>query len=181
MPYRAPQIPDIRHPLKQFREIANDVTHEEVLNFVEEEKREFIRRIKRQDFESFHIHPLSPRWFTKKENANVDTRVMIATGHYIRSIKIFTRQESRKKLLIHVGFNRRTLARNLKGQPIPFPLYKLARVQEHGSEKTKVPPRPHWRPHYRGMAERAVPLRERIRGKIRRETLRRVGPPIRPL
>lgn len=181
MPYKPPQIPKIKYALKQFEEIAWEVTLEEVVAFAEREKQEFIRRIKRQDFQSFRATPLSPKWLGKKERAGVDTRVMIATQHYIRSIQMFTRKEDRKKILLHIGFDRRTLARNLKNQPIPYPLYKIARVQEHGSEKMKVPPRPHWRPHYTRMGERARPLREKIKGKIRRETLRRVGPPIRSL
>ncbi len=179
MPYKPPQIPNIPKALKRFQKIAWTVTSAMVLDFVEDERQRFIRRIKRQDFESFRILPLSPRWLKKKIAAGVDDRVMIATGHYLRSIKVFTKAHRDTLLDIRIGFDRRTLARDFKGHTIPFALYKVATVQEKGSVKAKVPARPHWEPHKKDMKVRAKPYRLKIKSKIRRETLKQVGSPIR--
>jgi hypothetical protein len=47
-------------------------------------------------------------------------------------------------------------------------------VQEFGSLKMKIPPRPHWRPFIKDVRERAIPLRKTLAVKIAKRVNREV-------
>jgi hypothetical protein len=177
--FKQPHIPNVPRILQKVGEIAVDVTHGRVLAWAHVERDRFVNEVKGQRFRSFDIHPLTPRYYRRKVSKRADRRVMIATGHMLRKIDVFERRDSRFQTTIHVGFHRLSLARDLDNHVVPYPLYKVALVQEKGSRKMKIPPRPHWKIHLDAMRGRAVDLRRLIQRDIRSESLRRIGAPLR--
>ena len=175
--YKKPHIPDLSHVLRGIGEIASEIVEEEVESFAVAERDSFVRRIKRQEFQSFNATPLTRLWLRRKIMARADKRVMIATGHYIRSIKIQRRRVGRRGRTIFVGFDSRLMPRDLDGRIVHVEggMNKIAWVHERGSAKMKVPPRPHWEPHRLQMVERARGVRKRIKRRIGREARSRFG------
>lgn len=171
---KAPHIPKFSKLVKAF-EGAQEIVDEEVTQFAEDERDSFVSQVEAQNFPSFNVTPLNPVYLARKLKLKLDSRVMMRTGYYINHVKVFHRRTGKRSKVIHVGFHRRALARDEHGQRTPFLLYKLAWVQERGSAKAHVPPRPHWQPHFQGMHRRAVPLRKRIKRRIR-ANVRKVMP-----
>ena len=175
--YRASHIPDFQQFIRIVRDTVKTAPLQMIHEFAGAELQRFKKRILKQEFKSFKEIPLSPAWVARKLRAHRDLRVMLATHHYTNSIKIFTRKGADGATLVYIGFDKRANARNLKGEVIPFKLYKLARVQEYGSAKANVPSRPHWRPHLMEMKQRAVLARKKmvkrmvttIKGRMRKE------------
>jgi len=161
--YREPQIPNFGAIAQTVRTEATRAAESVVHDFAESERIKFQTRIRRQEFESFDAFPLTPRWYQKKKAAGADLRVMIATRHYLEEIKVITERNSNVSVTVYVGFDEMDRTRDLEGNIVPYPLYKIARVHEHGSVKMHVPARSHWRPFYEEMHERSGEVRERIR------------------
>jgi len=161
--YQRPHIPDFNKLVQTVSTVANEVASTAVQSFAEQEREAFVRRIEQQDFQSFDAAPLTPRYAAWKAKKGLDPRIMIATGWYKGKIETFKRKNSKLSTTFHVGFKARTLARDEKGQRVPFPLWKVARVHEKGSVKMHIPARPHWRPHLKTMAMHAAPVRTGIR------------------
>ena len=163
-------IPDFRKFAKRFKKTAESVAWESVYDLADTERDLFANRILFQDFEDFRVifYPesqtnLSPRWLRRKEIAGADSRTMLATHHYLRSIGVFT---NREKGQIRVGFHPSAHARNLKGETVSILLKDMARVHEFGSLKANIPARKHWRPHLTSMKSRAPKVRAWIKKRI---------------
>jgi hypothetical protein len=147
-----------------------------IREFTDKEREEFVRALRHQDFPAFQEIPLSPAWLARKARKNRDLRTMIATGHYINSIRVFrkdsVRMDGTRTFLFHVGFEKDALARDLDGRTVNFPLRLVAAVQEKGSAAAHIPPRPHWEPQRRRISARAPALRQRIGIKVAQQVRR---------
>lgn len=175
-----PHVPDFRSIARELRRVANESTFEAVRDYADGERKQFVRKIEAQAFPSFRevFYPesgtnLSPAWLARKERKGRDLRTMIATTWYKRNIKTFTRKARLKgePTLVKVGFDKRTLARDLDGRITPVPLWLVATYNEHGSLDGKLPARPHWRPHLDTMQSRAPRTRKQVR-EVVKEALR---------
>lgn len=164
---RKSHIPNFRRVAEAIGEIAQAVAEEEVETFAEEERETFVEEVKRQRFPDFNAAPLNPHYRARKIKQGLDPRVMIRTGHYLDSIQVFMRRDTKRRVMFHVGFHKRARVRDDKGKPLPFLLRHLARVHEEGSAKLNIPRRRHWRPHYEAMRGRAPRVRARIRAQVR--------------
>lgn len=172
---KAPQrarIPNIRPLLRVVEETVVEVAAAMAAEFMEDEAESFKERILEQRFRSFVAiyYPksgtnLSPRWLRRKELAGADSRTMVATGHYVRRIRVFSRKHLRGREW-RIGFGAQDQARNLEGKPIPLALDLLAKTHEFGSVKASIPARPHWRPYAKHtFAPRAAKLRKLVWGR----------------
>lgn len=169
---KKPHIPKLGSALVKAGKVARSIAESTVRDFARTQRDRFVERIEAQDFPSFQVvfYPesgtnLSPRWLARKAAKGADDRTMIATGHYIAQIRVF-RKTVGKSLRFRVGFHPSVRARNLDGQTVPATLDLVARVLEHGSQKMRIPPRPHWEPHLKLMQKEAV--------KVRLTTARRI-------
>jgi len=160
--YQKPQIPPFRRIAQTFNRIAKQTAFDLIMEFAGERCAMFKRRILDQDFDSFATTPLTEQYLARKASANADLRTMVATQHYVDSIKVLTRRNEDGSITIYIGFDSRTLARNLDGKIVQFPLYAVAAVQEDGSEKANIPPRPHWKPELGRIRAAAPRVRRRI-------------------
>lgn len=170
--YKKPHIPPFRQIARVIIETANEVLDEEAEAFAEEETELFKDEIRRQTFSAFRRFPLSLGYLRRKQLANADERVMIATGWYLQNIRVWRHRDPAARpraRWFRVGFHPQIRARNLKGQRMPIHLNRVAWVQEKGSAKMNIPSRPHWKPHYDQMRTRAPAVRTRIRNRIVRE------------
>ncbi len=160
-------IPPFRRVLAALSATAVQETEREVAAFAEEERGTFVRRVERQDFPDFDASPLNPKYRATKIRLGLDPRVMIRTHHYLDSIQVFRERQTKYRTRFRVGFAKNEMARDAKGQRVPYPLWKLAAVQEHGSVKMHIPRRRHWKPHYEAMRGRAPRVRARVRRLVR--------------
>lgn len=181
MSYKPPKTPKLRSILKKVATVARDVAEVETLAFASAARRSFVGRIQDQDFPSFRVvfYPesgtnLSPRWLARKEAKGADPRTMIATGHYVSQIRLF-RRTTKAGVTFRVGFHPRARARDLDGNTQKATLNLVARVLEHGSQKMRIPPRPHWEPHSKLLAKQAVAARVRIAKKVVKAIRREIG------
>jgi len=168
--YKKAHIPAIRKVSQTLNRIAKQTAFDVITTFAEERCATFKQRILDQDFKSFETTPLTDQYLARKASANVDLRTMIATHHYIDNIKVLTRRDDDGSITIYIGFNRRTLARNLKGETVQFALYEVAYVQENGSEKAHIPPRPHWKPELDRIRAASPKVRRRIEKIVTKAT-----------
>jgi hypothetical protein len=159
------KLPPWRKLEKAIRAAVEDHAEKLVTDWAMEEKRAFIERIKKQKFASFKKKPLSPKYLARKIAKGADRRTMIATGHYIRSIKLF-RTRSGKRLLLRIGFPPNAKAHDLDGKRTTTPLAITIRANELGSAARNIPPRPHWRPFRLEMKARAKKLRIQIKKAV---------------
>lgn len=175
--YKPSHVPDFRQFTQTVKAIVPRTAERMVYAFAKAECRTFKSRIRHQTFRSFITTPLTAKWLSRKAAAGADQRVMIATKHYVRSIRVFTKR-TKRGVVIRVGFHPNTLARDLQHRVVQIPLWKLALVHEHGSAKMNIPPRPHWRPFKREMElQRVRPLRKTITREcihLVRQHLRRI-------
>jgi hypothetical protein len=176
MPYKASKIPSFTKTLRPFIASARTIAHAAVTEFGAEQAEAFQAAIRDQVFADFTriFYPesgtnLSPRWLAKKELHHADSRTMIATGHYVKSIRHFTRYGRRGALTVRIGFHQASKARNLDGSiASDMTLNRLARIQEFGSIKTNLPPRKHWRAFMPSVRAAGRPLRREILARIMR-------------
>ncbi len=172
--YKKPHIPDFGRVRRAFKS-AKQIVAEEVEAFAEEQRDDFQQRIEEQDFPSFDASPLSPAYAKYKARMGLDPRVMIATGYYKDAIKVFSRKNRDGSVTYYVGFHKRELARDHKGERVPITLVKLAWVHEKGSVEMNVPARPHWSPHLALMHARAGARRDLIRKRVRAQVKKKLG------
>ena len=165
MAYKKPQIPNLRAAFKAVAKTVPPAVEKAVDAWMEEQRLDFIDRIQKQRFVSFRVilYPesgtnLSPRWLAVKAAYGADLRTMIATGHYVSQIKLWKSGKGRDRRY-RIGFHANTKARDLNGHVVDFPLWRVARVQEFGSDAAQIPPRPHWRPYANLMRRRAPAAR----------------------
>jgi hypothetical protein len=179
---RKPQIPNARAIFARAKRVAEDVLVEGLEDWGDEIRDEFVERIEEQSFASFQeiLYPesgtnLSPSWLDRKEAAGADLRTMIATGHYIDSIRVFKRHDRKeKKWVIRIGFHHSAKPRDLEGRTVDIEipgtgikgLTALAIVHELGSIKANVPARPHWGPHRALVRKDARKKRRELRREI---------------
>lgn len=175
-----PHVPDFRQVVRDVRRVANAEVFEAVRDHADAERERFVTMIETQAFPSFQeiLYPesgtnLSPAWLRRKESKSADLRTMIATGWYKSNIKTFTRKARRKgeRTLVKVGFDKRTLARDLDHRITDVPLWLVATYNEHGSLDGKLPARPHWGPFLDSMRSRAPRTRRAVRERVK-EALR---------
>lgn len=172
--WKKPHIPDVRAILKKAGKVAREEAIEGIYAWADEQREAFIVKIEDQFFASFKriYYPesgtnLSPQWLRRKELAGADLRTMIATGHYVSSIKLWRKgRKARGPYEVRVGFHPRAQARNLDGSIAPVLLTKVARTHEHGSIEANIPPRPHWGPHGNVMRKQAPKARMAISMRI---------------
>lgn len=160
--YQKPKIIPFQTIARTLRSEALPEAERRVAQFARAEMELFKRRIKRQEFIAFITTPLSHAYLSRKIAAGADSRVMIATGRYLRKIKMFRRAEGSRSVVLHIGFPEDALAFDMYGNVTGFHLWEVALVQEHGSAAAHIPARPHWGPHRDEMAQRAVAVRTRI-------------------
>lgn len=161
-------IPSFKHAAALMVKVGHEIAEVEMAAFAEAEKNRFQQRIRRQNFPAFHQIPLSKLRLDQKAALGLDLRVMIATSHYVNSIKVRRRRFLNGTVQYHIGFHPSTRARNPDGSLAPITLEEVARVQEYGSHAANVPPRPHWRPHLQEMAGRAMVVHRRIAAQAAR-------------
>ena len=172
--HKKPKVPDFGRVVRAFKD-AKAVLEEEVRDFADEQAEDFKARIEDQNFPAFNATPLSPRYAERKEKLGLDPRIMIATGHYYKAIRVFQRKNRDGSITYYVGHDNRARARDHKGDIIPIFLNTLAAVHEKGSSKMNIPPRPHWQPHYALMHSLAESRRDAIRARVRTTVKRRLG------
>ena len=97
-------------------------------------ERSIKRRIRQQTELSWAA--LNPDYLEYKRKNKLDTRKLIATGAYVRSIN--SRQTSKDSWVVDVP--------NRKHRPSNLTFRQLARIHEFGSITKNIPARPHWAP-----------------------------------
>jgi len=156
MAYRRSTIPKIQ-PLADALGKSVDERFEDLLHaYAKDCLKGFREAIRQQQFTSFVEVPLSPSYAHFKEAVGLDERTMIATGTYVRNLRVWRGVNAEKGIEFHVGFREGAMAVDRDGEETDFPLWKLALVQEFGSLNGNVPPRPHWMPYFRRL-RRAMP------------------------
>lgn len=85
----------------------------------------------------FKLHPLSHKYFMEKVRKGLDLRILIATGDYVKSIKVIRAEDKELGVIYQVGFPKRLH----KTSKVTFE--QLANWLEFGTKK--MPARPHWR------------------------------------
>ena len=173
MAWKQPHIPEMKTVLTKAGAVARDESKAAIEDWADEQRELFIVKIEDQTFTSFQriYYPesgtnLSPRWLRRKEIVGADLRTMIATGHYIASIKLWKKKTKRNGVEFRIGFHPKAQARKLDGSTAPILLSDVARVHEFGSVKGNVPPRPHWGPHGNVMRKAAPKTRRMISTRI---------------
>lgn len=173
-------VPDFKAVASELRRVVPEATFEAVKTYGDAERLRFIDKIEKQAFQSFQeiFYPesgtnLSPGWLARKERKARDLRTMIATGWYIKNIKLFTRKARLKgePTLVKIGIHPNTLARDLDGKTTDVPLWLVATYNEHGSLDGKLPARPHWGPHLDTMHSNAPRTRRAVLKAVKK-TLR---------
>lgn len=163
MAYKKSQVPNLAEKLKKIKTDTVAYVNSEIKKFANQECAGFKAAIKAQDFEAFHRRPLSAARLAEKAAAGADLRVMIATHHYVNSIRVFFRKSRNLNGgTFRIGFHHNAHARTLDGAIAPILLQDVARIQENGSRARKLPPRPHWGPYLRDMVPRATVFRARL-------------------
>lgn len=165
MPPRKSHIPKFRTATASLRK-AKKVADRHVHDFALAEAERFRLRIKEQNFASFARIPLSPITLKRKETLHLDLRTMIATGHYVDSIKVL-RWVDGKMIRYKVGFTDAARAVDADGRRTKLLLNDLAAIQEHGSAAQHIPARPHWGPHLRDMHQRATVVVSAIQNAVK--------------
>lgn len=141
--------------------IATERLEKDTTAFAMQEKQGFIQRIKDQKFPSFKKYPLSPKYLAKKKKAGADLRTMIASKHYVQSIKLF-RSRKDGDLKLRIGFAPYAKAWTMTGEKTKIPLSVVIRANELGSAASNLPPRAHWGPYRREIKKRAVKMRKKF-------------------
>jgi len=103
--------------------------------------------------------PLSPKYLAMKERTGLDTRILIASGKYVRSIKSIRTVDEDKGVMYSVGPVGKTANK--------IPLTLLARWLEYGT--TKMPAREHWRPAWSIFLSKVSNTKKKLKTEILRE------------
>lgn len=172
--WKPPHVPDLKAVLKTAHNVAREEALFAIEDYADDQRDIFVSKIEEQRFASFKVifYPesgtnLSPQYLKRKIAADADERTMIATGHYVASIRVFRKGKAhRGPVEFRIGFHHSTQARNLDGSIAPIKLARVAWIQEHGSVKAKIPARPHWGPHANVMRRGAKKAREGVNIRI---------------
>lgn len=172
MAYRKSQIPDFPACAKQVARAGNARLRSLLDQYAEHTRKDFVERIEDQRFASFRVimYPesgtnLSPQWIERKTAKGADLRTMIATGHYIASIRVFRKLDQKKLAGIwRIGFDPREKARNLDGERQAITLNEVALIHEHGNAQT--PARRHWGPNANRLLREAPAVRRHMKVEI---------------
>lgn len=135
----------ITRALGNVRQVFEQQGHQTCGEFVDELK----FRIASQSFN--HV-ALNVGYKQGKIRARLDPRILIATGEYLNSIMYEQLEETGPDVAFICGVRRGT------HQPSGLPVHVLARIMEYGAVRQGrrvIPPRPHWRPMFATMRERA--------------------------
>lgn len=152
---------------------APAVLEKAVRGFADTERDSFRDAIFRQGFKSFAAHPLSEKYLARKRALRRDERVMIATRHYVNSIKVHRERMDDRSVVYWIGFDPDAIAWDLHMRPTQIRLNTVARIHEYGApgglspSAQRIPARPHWGPHLKAMRGRAPDTRRAIRRAVR--------------
>ena len=98
--------------------------------------------------QKYFLPPLNKQYLERKRKLGLDLRKLIATGEYIKAIRVKLNGVNLKDLKITYEVSPpRTRIKPSKLNPRPsakMTYEKLARIHEYGTRK--IPARPHWRP-----------------------------------
>jgi len=112
-------------------------------------------------------YPLDKDYLDRKVGEGNDPRPLIATGAYLRGIKV-QRVKQGTLTAWHVRMKRGI------HKPSGMPYNRFARLMEYGSAAHGLPPRSHWRQAWKIVKEKHSKLRETIRAQALREALRKI-------
>jgi hypothetical protein len=142
-----PVIPPFKQVAALIQRSVKTVVVPAITREVEAEAARFQRTIRMQRFPAIRRIPLSPRWAAFKRRKGLDSRTLIATGHYVRNLRAVHVFDRRMRAHTwHVGAPAGMRARTPDNKTANITLQELAAVQEFGSRT--VPARPHWRPFW---------------------------------
>jgi len=158
--------PNVAKVLSAFRDRAVTIATKDIRGFAHEEQRGFVKRIEDQNFQSFSRPYLSWATLAKRRKRGITSRkVLIARGRYVDNIRVHERPRPKDRahdFLIGVHEDVR-VADPDTGAPTDLPMTWIAKVNEVGSEKLRIPARPHWWPYFIEMLHQRVPaLKKRI-------------------
>lgn len=181
MAYRASSIPDFPALGRKLSKAAHARLIGLMDEYAEGVRDDFVERIEQQRFASFRVilYPesgtnLSPQWIRRKAAKGADLRTMIATRHYMESVRVNRRLPRGKHMGVwRVGFDPRTYARDLDGDITRITLNDVALIHEHGNSQT--PARPHWGPNLRRLVREAPGVRKSMKREIRKAIKGAVG------
>lgn len=126
----------------------------------------------------FELAPLKKSYVRWKKRRGLDTRILIATGRYWKSIEIqkvngIVRRKGRKgaivlkrpdkgddgfkdvAYIVTVPDKMHPALPGKKGKGLPYKV--LQKILEYGSRKAHIRPRPHWRPTWQDFKKRGRP------------------------
>lgn len=120
--------------------------------------------------------PLNATYKRRKERAGLSTKILIATGEYLKQIRVFRADRE--------TWTCRPTPRRVKRSPLaPNRVSKLtyqalAVIHEHGVDRgrVKIPARPHWAPTKRKFSERAEEIGVELREAFGRHLAKEIGP-----
>ena len=158
-------IPPFAVIARAFRQ-AERTFLDDVREFAEERKRRLVQRIEAQGFASFELHPLSASWLARKNAAGADSRVLIATHHYLDNIIVEVVQKGPHHWTVCVYPDPDAKAKDLNGKITDTPLQLVARTLEFGSASRGIPPRPHWGPFIRETKDEVRDFRKQEAAKL---------------
>lgn len=171
MAYKRSSIPNFKTVTAPLRQVFPKVV-EAVRQFADDERKDFIARIKLQAFPSFDTTPLSKAWAEEKARLHLDGRTMLAMHTMVDHIQIFVESESSTFTTVAIGFDEAEKAVDVRTkEKTKFALSLVALVQEKGSAKANIPPRPMWEPQQKVIEKHAVDLRKRITENLLRGLL----------
>lgn len=162
MLFKKPSIPVFEKMVAPLRAVPK-AAMKQIRSFAGREALIFKHKIENQEFESFDATPLSDEWLAFKIKNNLDLRTLIATKNFINHIRVFVKKTGPHTTTVYIGFDEEDKAIDpITKEKTPFHLYILAAVQEYGSQKAHVPPRPTWGPQLTEIQERAKALRAKM-------------------
>lgn len=173
-----PTIPDFDAFSRLLVETATKVAKVEIQKFAEDERKLFVSDIRAQRFQSFTDLKLSDFTILKKMRYHAPLSTMIATGEYLKSIQVFPgimpqkghvdfkpwKKPANTVFQLTIGIDQNQHARDLVTRRLrPDVLMQdVARIQEFGAPRARIPARPHWGPHFIALTKRAAKLRPSI-------------------
>lgn len=170
--YRKSKIPNFEALSKTIATVAHRQLVEQVDAYAEYALAAFRMRIEAQGFASFRVilYPesgtnLSPGWLDRKQAKGADLRTMIATGHYVQSLRVFRlSKKAGRERHWRVGFKVNERAKDLDGNRVDATLSEVAMWQEFGT--SVIPARPHWRPQLTRMRRELPEIRRAMRKRV---------------
>lgn len=145
-----------KNPFTAIRKAVQEVGIKEARSILSKELEKLADEIKLALLrQTLDLAPLSPKYLAWKKRKGLDHRILIATGHYVSSIKV-KRKNNQWEVGVPDGFH-----------PTAGMTYeKLARIHEYGSKKMHIPARPHWRPTIAKFQARSQGIRDLIQTRV---------------